>query len=149
MHHLARQISRWIASGSKRATREAIYPLRFSLPCITGTILGHDQATLSQQSSATMPKAAKSQTTPRPSPVKAERPEDGSVLVDKKPSPESPTPKGKNDSSAKAWTAEETWALYQLIHPKPAEIPWKDFCKHFPGKDQQVGCLGGNRLFFG
>jgi hypothetical protein len=25
-----------------------------------------------------------------------------------------------------------------MIHPKPAEISWKEICKSFPGKDEQV-----------
>ena len=83
-----------------------------------------------------MPKAAKSQSTPRTSPVKSERADDDTLVPDQKPGSESP--KGKGNSSAKAWTAEETWALYQMIHPKPAEVSWKELCKQFPGKDEQV-----------
>jgi hypothetical protein len=97
-----------------------------------------------------MPKAAKQQTTTRPSPiaVKSEHTDDNIITTASnlpakgKPSAShSPSPKAKREPSSKNWTAEETWQLYQLIHPKPAEVSWKELCKQFPGKDEQVSLL--------
>jgi hypothetical protein len=109
------------------------------------------QSKLIRRTAFNMPKAAKQQTTTRPSPVavKSEHADDGTMntasnLPAKKGKPlasESPSPKAKREPSSKNWTAEETWQLYQLIHPKPAEVSWKELCKQFPGKDEQVSLL--------
>jgi hypothetical protein len=108
------------------------------------------QSKLISRTAFNMPKAAKQQTTTRPSPiaVKSEHADDDTINTASnlpakgKPSAsESPSPKAKREPSSKNWTAEETWQLYQLIHPKPAEVSWKELCKQFPGKDEQVSLL--------
>jgi hypothetical protein len=106
------------------------------------------QSKLIRRTAFNMPKAAKQQTTTRPSPVavKSEHADDetmntASNLPAKKGKPlasGSLSLKAKREPSSKNWTAEETWQLYQLIHPKPAEVSWKELCKQFPGKDEQV-----------
>jgi hypothetical protein len=82
------------------------------------------------------PKSSDDQKPYSSSSVKAEPSETQSQPSSPSKSPTKPSATG--ELSAKAWTAEETWQLYQMIHPKPAEIPWKEVCKSFPGKDEQV-----------
>jgi len=90
------------------------------------------------ESSQNMPKVAKADQSPS-----KDKPYSSSVKSEDAEEPSSPTkspskPRAIRESSSKNWTPEETWQLYQMIHPKPAEISWKEICKSFPGKDEQV-----------